>query len=222
MKILVKAAWGLLACSALIGWVSAAQAESLRKAKPESVGMSSDRLERINVVMQRHIEAGDIQGAVTAVARRGRVVHFEAHGQMDVEAKEPMAKDALFIMMSSTKPVLGVAAMMMVEEGLMQPGDKVSKYIPEFKDMKVAVLAEPADEEVSPWRVRRDDIPAHRVVAASREITIHDLLTHTSGLASGGLGSAVSPRIQRETLANLCAAAWVHAARLPARQSLEL
>lgn len=163
--------------------------------------MSSDRLERINVVMQRHIEAGDIQGAVTAVARRGRVVHFEAHGQMDVEAKEPMAKDALFIMMSSTKPVLGVAAMMMVEEGLMQPGDKVSKYIPEFKDMKVAVLAEPADEEVSPWRVRRDDIPAHRVVAASREITIHDLLTHTSGLASGGLGSAVSPRIQRETLA---------------------
>ena len=89
--------------------------------------MSSERLGRIAGVMQRHIDAGDIQGAVTAVARRGRVVHFETHGLMDVEANRPMEKDAIFIMMSSTQPVLGVAAMIMIEEGLIRPNDPVSK-----------------------------------------------------------------------------------------------
>lgn len=178
-----------------------AQADRLRTAKPESVGVSSERLEQINAVMQRHIEAGDIQGAVTAVARRGRVVHFEAHGLLDVEAKTPMAKDALFVMFSSTKPVLGVAAMMMIEEGLIRPTDPVSKYIPEFKDMQVAVLAEPADEDISPIRIRRNqEVPAHRTVPAEREVTIRDILTHTSGIVSGGLGSAVGDRPERVSL----------------------
>ena len=177
-------------------------ADRLRSAKPESVGMSSARLERINAVMQRHIDAGDIQGAVTAVARRGRVVHFEAHGLLNVETKTPMAKDAIFVMMSSTKPVLGVAAMMMIEEGLIRPTDSVSKYIPEFKDMQVAVLAEPADEDISPMRVRRrDGVPAHRTVPAEREVTIRDILTHTSGIVSGGLGTAVGGQRERVTLA---------------------
>ena len=178
-----------------------AHADRLRTAKPESVGMSSERLGRIAGVMQRHIDAGDIQGAVTAVARRGRVVHFETHGLMDVEANRPMEKDAIFIMMSSTKPVLGVAAMIMIEDGLIRPNDPVSKYLLEFKDMQVAVLQEPADEDVSPMFVRRNDVPEHRTVPAEREILIRDLLTHTSGLASGGLGSAVSPRPERKSLA---------------------
>ena len=169
--------------------------------EPESVGMSTERLERIDTAMQRHIDAGDIQGAVTAVARRGKVVHFKAHGLMDVEAERPMAKDAIFIMMSSTKPVLGVAAMMMIEEGLIRPGDPVSKYIPEFADMQVAVLKEPADEDVSPFRVDRQNVPEHRLVPAAMPITIEHLLTHTSGLASGGLGSVVSgQRAERTTL----------------------
>ena len=106
---------------------------------PEEVGMSAERLEQINTVMQRHIEAGDIQGAVTAVARRGKLVHFEAHGLMDVEGERPMQEDSVFIMMSSSKPVLGVAAMIMVEEGLIRPEDPVSMYLPEFADMQVAV-----------------------------------------------------------------------------------
>ena len=170
-------------------------------AEAESVGMSTERLLRIDAAMQRHIDAGDIQGAVTVVARRGKVVHFKAHGLMDVEAGTPMADDAIFIMMSSTKPVLGVAAMMMIEEGLMRPTDPVSKYIPEFEDMQVAVLAEPADEDVSPYRVDRENLPAHRLVPAATPITIQHLLTHTSGLASGGLGSVVSPNAERTTLA---------------------
>ena len=184
----------------VVSWVSAAE---IPAAAPEEVGMSSERLERINTVMQRHIDAGDIQGAVTVVARRGKVVHFETHGLMDVDNSRPMEPDAIHIMMSSTKPVLGVAAMMMIEEGLIRPEDPVSKYIPEFADMQVAVLSEPADENVSPYRVDPRNIPPHRLVAAVREITIHDLLTHTSGLASGGLGSAVQDRRQRDPDATL-------------------
>ena len=179
-----------------------ALAADLPTAEPAQVGMSAERLERISAVMQRHIDAGDIQGAVTAVARRGKVVHFKAHGLMDVEEKRPMAEDAIFIMMSSTKPILGVAAMMMIEEGLIRPTDEVSRYIPEFKDMQVAVLADPADEDISPYSVSPGNRPAHRLVPAERPITIQHLLTHTSGLLSGGLGSAVSPRSPRESLAS--------------------
>ena len=172
-------------------------------AEPESVGMSTERLLRIDAVMQRHIDAGNIQGAVTAVARRGKVVHFEAHGLMDVEAERPMSRDAIFIMMSSTKPILGVAAMMVIEEGLIRPEDPVSKYIPEFADMQVAVLKDPADEDISPFRVDRRNPPEHRLVPAETPITIKHLLTHTSGLASGGLGTAQSSRpVERVTLAS--------------------
>lgn len=158
----------------------------------EEVGMSSERLERINVAMRRHIEAGTIQGAVTAVARRGKLVHLETHGLMSVEKNRPMQDDSLFIMMSSTKPLLGVAAMMMVEEGLIRPTDPISKWFPEFAEMQVAVLADSVDEDISPVRINPLNVPAHRLVPAAREITVHDILTHTSGIASSGLGSAIS------------------------------
>lgn len=190
----------LLALSLLLGYLSIniAYANEIPTGKAEDVGMSSERLLRINTAMQRHIDAGDIQGAVTMVARRGKLVHFETHGLMDVAANRPMQEDALFIMMSSTKPLLGVAAMMMIEEGLIRPEDPVSKYIPEFADMQVAVLRDSIEENISPYSVNAQDAPAHRLVPAQRDITIHDLLTHTSGLASGGLGTAVSERAVRD------------------------
>ncbi|MDG1026643.1 MAG: serine hydrolase [Gammaproteobacteria bacterium] len=186
--------------------VSLASAQDIPWASSaEEVGVSSERLERINQAMQRHIDAGNIQGAVTAVARRGKLVHFQTHGAMDVPNKRPMTDDSLFIMMSSTKPVLGVAAMMMIEEGLIRPTDPVSKWIPEFEDMQVAVLAAPFDENISPLRVDPEDLPEYRLVPAHRQITVHDILTHTSGLASSGLGSAISAPADRSpgaTLAN--------------------
>ena len=166
-------------------------AADVPRATPEEVGMSSERLEQINTVMQRHIDAGDIQGAVTAVARRGKLIHFESHGLMDVQNNKPMQEDSIFIMMSSSKPVLGVAAMMMIEEGLIRPEDPISKYIPEFADMQVAVLNTPVDENISPRRIDRENLPEHRFVPAHREITIHDLLTHTAGLGTGGLGTSL-------------------------------
>ena len=192
-------------------------------AKAESVGMSTDGLSRIDEMMQEHINAGHIQGGVTIVARRGKVVHFSTHGEMDVDKGRAMERDAIFFMASSTKPVLGVAAMMMIEEGLISPSDPVSKYIPEFADMKVAVLAAPADGDVRPTWAKskgkgkgkskgkgegkewgkdkgkgKGDVPAHRLVPVDTPITIHHLLTHTSGLRSGGLGSAVDT-VERHT-----------------------
>jgi hypothetical protein len=118
-------------------------AATLPNAKPEEVGLSSERLQRIHQMLQRRIDAGDIAGAVTLVARNGRVAHFETHGLMDIETKKPMAKDAIFRLASMTKPVTGVAIMMLVEEGKVRLTDPVSKFIPEFKDMKVAVAKTP-------------------------------------------------------------------------------
>ena len=152
---------------------------ALTAGQPEDVGMSSERLQRIHEAMQRHIDAGEISGAVTLVARRGRVVHFEAHGLMDLESKRPMEKDAIFRIASMSKPITGVAVMMMLEEGKLRLSDPVSKFLPEFKDAKVAVpRANSAD---------------FYVVPADRELTIRDLLTHTNGLMTGGAGSKAGP-----------------------------
>jgi len=90
-------------------------AATLPNAKPEEAGFSSERLQRIHQMLQRRIDASDIAGAVTLVARNGRITHFEAHGLMDIETKKPMTKDAIFRMASMTKPITGVAIMMLVE-----------------------------------------------------------------------------------------------------------
>ena len=172
----------------------AAAGDDLPEANPESVGVSKERLHRIDDVVRRNIDNHRIAGAVTLVARKGKVVHFDAQGVMDLDSKKPMAKDTLFRMASSTKPVTGVAIMMMIEEGKVRLNDPVSKFIPEFKGMKVAVQREPESEV--------------QLVPAEREITIRDLMTHTSGLVSGGLGTRRVPQGslwpgESETLASL-------------------
>src|SRR3954469_9398895 len=157
-------------------------------AKPEDVGLSTERLARITEMMKRHVAAGEISGGVTLVARHGKIAHFEATGVTDVDSKKPMTKDAVFRIASMTKPVTGVAIMMMMEEGKLRITDPVSKYIPSFKDLKVAV-PQPrqgpppgADEPPAP--------PKFYTVPAEREVTIRDLLTHTSGLASGAMSNS--------------------------------
>ena len=156
--------------------------------KPEDAGMSAERLQRIHQAIQRHIDAGEISGAVTLVARRGRMVHFEAHGLMDLESKKPMAKDAIFRLASMSKPITSVAVMMLVEDGSIRLTDPVSKFIPEFKDMKVAMPA----NDTGPAGGGPTTIIT---VPARREITIRDLLTHTSGLMSSGLAQAEATRL---------------------------
>jgi CubicO group peptidase (beta-lactamase class C family) len=175
--------------------------------RPEDVGLSSERLQRITDVVQRYIGAKDIAGAVTVVTRRGRVAHFEAQGLMDVESKLPMRKDGIFRMASMSKPVTGVAVLMLVEEGKIRLTDPVSRFIPEFKDTKVAIAKPNPSGEAAASGTGRGGGAALEIslVPAARPITIRDLMTHTSGLASGGAGSRdaarIAPRNATDTLA---------------------
>ena len=145
-------------------------AQGLQTAKPESVGMSSERLGRIKTVLQREVDAERMPGAVIMIARKGKLVYSEAIGFQDKAAGKPMPKDAIFRIYSMTKPLASVAAMMLVEEGRIQLTDPVSKYLPAFATMEV--LAK--DKEGKTIRE-----------PARRQITIQDLLRHTAGLAYG-------------------------------------
>jgi CubicO group peptidase (beta-lactamase class C family) len=162
-------------------------AASIQATKPEDLGFSSERLQRIRITVQRHIDEHDISGAVTMVARKGRIAHFEAHGVADLESKRPISKDGLFWIASMSKPITGVAILMLMEEGRIRLTDPVSKFIPEFKGMKVAVMQErSAGPPVPPSGAS----PLFYTIPATREITIQDLLTHVSGLVSGSPASA--------------------------------
>jgi len=190
-----------IVCGALVcacAGLSLQGAGLVTTARPEDVGLSSERLDRIHDAVQRHIDAGSISGAVTLVARHGKIAHLEAHGLMDIESKRAMPKDGVFRLASMSKPITAVAVMMMVEEGKVRLSDPVSRFIPEFKSMKVAVAkpnvrgggAAPA----SPGGPggRGGPPPEVDLVSATREITIRDLLTHGSGLMSNGLGNATA------------------------------
>ena len=194
-----------------LAWPLTAAAPS---AKPEEVGLSPERLKRVAELVQRHIAAGSFSGAVALVARNGRVGYHEAFGLMDVEAKKPMVRDGIFSIMSMTKPVIGVATLMMMEEGKVRLQDPVSKFIPEWRDMTVAVPlpAAPGARGAGPAPAAgrgggRGGAPEPRyyTVPIEREVQIRDLLTHTSGVASGtnsnfaARGVAAGPK---ETLAD--------------------
>jgi len=174
--------------------------------KPEDVGLSSERLQRINQMVQRYIDAGQITGAITMVSRKGQVAHFEAQGQMDLEAKTPMRKDAIFRIASMSKPVTGVAILMLMEEGKLRLTDPVSRFIPEFKNAKVAIArAATATTAVAPAGQPRPE-PEIYTVPAERDVTIRDLMTHTSGLESGGAGTRAGARLAPRSTASTLAA----------------
>jgi len=163
-------------------------------ARPEEVGLSADRLKRVTELMQRLIDAKTFSGAVTLVARNGRIAHFEAQGLMDVESKKPMQKDAIFRIMSMTKPVVAVAAMMLVEEGKLRLTDPVGRFIPELQNLKVTVPNSEGFVAAAPSGAVTAPQPG-RVVDAVRPITVRDLLTHTSGLMSNGASAAQASQI---------------------------
>ena len=162
--------------------------------KPEEVGVSSERLQRVSQMIERRIAAGDIAGAVTVVARKGKVVHQSAHGVMDLTSKQPMTASTMFRIASMTKPVVGVAVMMLIEEGKLHLNDPVSRYIPEFRSMKVGV-AQPA---TGGRGGAADTTPKFYTVPSQREITLKDLLTHVSGLGSGPMGDSDIAKVSRK------------------------
>lgn len=139
----------------------------------EKLGFSVERLARIKVKMQQYIDEGKIAGIVTVVARKGQVAHFEKFGFQDVETEKPMALDTIFRIYSMTKPITNVAIMMLYEQGLFHMNDPISKFIPDFKNVKVLGKNGKLEDP-------------------EREITIHDLLIHTAGLSyASDLDSAV-------------------------------
>jgi CubicO group peptidase (beta-lactamase class C family) len=180
-------------------------AATLPNGKPEEVGLSSERLQRINDVIKTYIDSGQISGAVTMVSRKGRIAHFEAQGLMDLESRTPMRKDAIFRMASMSKPVTGVAILMLMEEGKLRLTDPVSRFIPEFKNPKVAM---PKTPPPGPPAAAGQPPPPPEIytVPAERELTIRDLMTHTNGLETGGPGSREGARMSpRNTSSNLAA-----------------
>jgi len=155
-----------------------ALAEDLPMASPESVGMSTERLGRLDNVMHGWVDDGNLAGVVTLVARRGRVVHLDAYGLADIENDEPMTKDTFFRLFSMTKPVTSVALLMLYEEGKFQLGDPVARYLPEFENVKVYGGVDASGQVVLEEPVRAP--------------TVRDIFRHTAGLSYGGLPEPIA------------------------------
>ena len=159
-----------LAAALLLLVPQALLAQGLTAAVPESVGMSSERLERLTAALQEYVDDDRLAGAVAIVARRGKIAYMEAVGYRDKESGAPMTTDAIFRIASQTKALASVGVMLLQEEGRLLITDPVGKYLPEFMETTVA---EP------------DGSGGYTVVPAKRPITIRDLLTHTAGISYG-------------------------------------
>jgi CubicO group peptidase (beta-lactamase class C family) len=137
-------------------------------AKPESVGLSTERLERLAQAIKQDVDHGRMPGAVVAIARKGKLAYYESFGYVDKAANKPMPKDAIFSLASMTKPLTAVATLMLAEQGDLLLNDPVGNYLPDLKDMKVAT--------------QRGIEPAHR------QPTLQDMLRHTAGVSYGNRG----------------------------------
>ena len=168
-----------VALALVLGLYGMALAQGLPMARsPEEVGLSSARLQRLTETFQAEIDQGTMPGAVLLVARRGKVAYFEGLGLLDPHTKQPMRKDGIFRLASMTKPFVSVAAMMLAEEGKLVLSDPASRFLPELKALSVGVEQPDGGGQMKlvlePMR---------------REMTIQDLLRHTSGLTYGQFGA---------------------------------
>lgn len=157
--------------------------------EPESVGMSTERLQRIGPAMQKYIDDKLVPGVVTLVARKGKVVHFESQGFMDVDSGKAMRPDAMFRIASMTKPITSVALMMLWEEGAFQLRDPVSKFIPDFADQQVSTTADASGNSGT-------------LIPVQRPATIRDMLTHTAGMPNSYRGNTSYYASQAAVLPN--------------------
>ena len=149
---------------------------ALKEGTAEAAGFSSERLTRIDDLVNSYIKKGQLNGGVALIVRDGKVAYYKAYGYNNVESKQAMQKDAIFRIASQTKAITSVAVMMLYEEGKFLLDDPVSNYIPEFKSPKVLDKFNAADS-------------SYTTVPSKREITIRDLLTHTSGIGYAQIGS---------------------------------
>jgi len=177
----------LLTALFTIATAVAAFAQSLPSAKPEQVGFSSERLQRVIDVIKADVDKRIIPGAVVLVARHGKIALFETVGARDPATKVPMTKDTIFRIYSMSKPITSVAAMVLWEDGKFNLAEPVSKYIPQMGGLKVGV--EKKDENGK---------PTLDLVPATRDMTIHDLFRHTSGLTYGFFGPGLVKKMYVE------------------------
>ncbi len=164
-----------LAGVAVLCTAMSAFAQGLPAASPEDAGLSTEQLEKLGTLMREEVRAGRLPGAVVMVARRGRLVYAQAFGRRDPQAGSTMTTDSVFRIYSMTKPLVSVAAMLLVEDGKLQLTDPVSKFLPAFDAPQVSVAT--ADAEFARITYSR--------TSATRPMTVHDLLRHTAGLAYG-------------------------------------
>jgi CubicO group peptidase (beta-lactamase class C family) len=158
-----------------------AQAQGLPSARPEQVGLSSERLTRITTMLKADVEKGTIPGAILLVARHGKIAIFDTVGVRDPGTKAPMTKDTIFRIYSMSKPITSVATMMLVEDGRLLLSDPVARYIPQFGSVKVGV------EKPDP----ATGAATLELVPPRRAMTVQDLLRHTSGLTYGFFGEGL-------------------------------
>jgi CubicO group peptidase (beta-lactamase class C family) len=151
-------------------------AQQLQTAAPESVGMSTERLKRIDRVIDSYVQKEQIAGAIVLVARHGKVVYHKAYGYDDLDSRTPLKKDAIVRIASQTKAITSAAVMMLYEEGYFLLDDPVSKYLPAFGNAQVLETFNAGDT-------------TYTTRPAKREISIRDLLTHTSGIGYAVIGS---------------------------------
>jgi CubicO group peptidase (beta-lactamase class C family) len=174
--------------SLLFLFISSTTWAELSTAKPEDVGLSSERLNRLSGSLKAHIEKGVMPGSVAMVVRKGKIAYFESFGMRDLETKSPMQKDAIFKIYSMTKPIVSVGIMILQEQTRIFLQDPLSKYIPEFKEMKVIV--ESTDSGTGE--------KTYSEVPAERQMTIQDLLRHTSGLTYSFFGNSKANMLYKE------------------------
>jgi CubicO group peptidase (beta-lactamase class C family) len=177
----LKSATVAIALSTFLFAASARAEAPVPTAKtPEEVGMSSDRLKRLEAVSQAHVDAGILPGAQMLVARKGKIAWQAQLGWRDRDTKEPMPADAIFRIYSMTKPITSVALMMLVEEGRLQISEPVAKFLPEIAEMKVGTEKPSAEGK-----------PTLELAPPARQMTVQDLLRHTSGLTYGEFGNTL-------------------------------
>src|SRR5271157_4053365 len=179
MKIVKRLALVVLV---LILVASIASAQGIPKAtRPEEVGLSKERLQRISAWIQSDVDKKVVPGAVVMVLRKGKIAYYEAFGYQDREKNIPMARNSIFRIASMTKPFTSLAIMMLAEEGKIQLPVPVSRYLPEFKDLKVGI------EKKDPATGNTELV----LETPSREMTVLDLLRHTSGLTYAIFGKSL-------------------------------
>jgi hypothetical protein len=162
---------------------AAPQTPPLPQAKPESLGLSSVRLQRMSDAFKREIDKGTIPGVTVLVARRGQIGWFDALGKQNPAASTPMAHNSIFRIFSMTKPIVSVGIMMLLEEGHLLLNDPIAKFIPEFSDQKVGV----------------ENNGKLDLVALTRPITIQDLLRHTSGITYDHTGNGLVQQLYQQS-----------------------